>query len=408
MTSGVAVVMVAWLAILGSGCGAKTGLLVPPPDEPDADQETPDCVDIDPEELEADFDLETSTQLLSADVFFLMDSTGSMHQEIANIQRGLTGTIVPGAVAAIPDVRFGVGAFADFAVGEYGNPVTGDRPFEMRRAITDDIGAVQAALDGLPLTWDGLDLPESQVEALYQVATGEGLGDYIAPAPGCPTPGLGYPCFREGSQPVVVLVTDAEFHNGPDGQWPYQRITPTPHTFDESMTVLESIGMRVIGIASENEAVPYLEEVGRRTGAVDHDGNPLVYEISNDGTGLDETIVGGIESLARRVPIDVDAIVLDVSGDDLDATVLVQAVIALRADPPSGVDRIEGNTFYQAMPGTLLTFRLRIDVSVIPIPDHTTLYPVLVRVRGNRVTVLLERVIYIEVPGRDGADLCQW
>lgn len=59
------------------------------------------------------------------------------------------------------------------------------------------------------------------------------------------------------------------------------------------------------------------------------------------------------------------------------------------------------------MPGTLLTFRLRIDVSVIPIPDHTTLYPVLVRVRGNRVTTLLERVISIEVPGRDGADLCE-
>jgi hypothetical protein len=398
----------ALLMLLATGCGAKTGLLVPERDaEPDADAEVPDCVDIDPEELEADFDIEISTQLLSADVFFLIDCTGSMREEIANIQRGLTGTIVPGAAAAIPDVRFGVGAFGDFAYGSYGNPTQGDLPFEMRRAITDDIGAVQAAIDELPW-WDGNDLPESQVEALYQVATGEGLGSWIPPAPGCPTPGLGYPCFREGSQPVVMLVTDAEFHNGigTGDDIPYSGITPTPRTFDQAMTALEALEVRVIGISSGAESVPDLEEAARRTGAVDREGEPLVYQIASTGTGLDETIVEGIESLARRVPLDVDAIVADVGGDDLDATVLVQEVIALRAEPPSGVSRIEGNTFYQAMPGTMLTFTLRIDVSVIPVPDHTTLYPVLVQVRGNRVNTLFEQVIYIEVPGRDGADLC--
>jgi hypothetical protein len=326
-----------------------------------------------------------------------------MRGEITNIQRGLAGTIVPGAVAAIPDVRFGVGAFADFPLSDYGAP--GDLPFELRRAITDDIGAVQAAIDGLPW-WDGDDLPESHTEALYQVATGEGLGTFVDPAPGCPQPGLGYPCFREGSQPVVVLITDAPFHNGPDNANRYVAVSPRPHTFEEAISALQELEVRVIGISSALDGEDHLQVVARQTGAVDNDDTPLVYSISSSGTGLDESVVQGIESLARRVPLDVDAIAIDVGGDDLDATILVQEVIALRADPPTGVDRIEGNMFYNALPGTVLTFGLVIRVDVIPMPEHTTLYPVMIRVRGNQVSVLREVIVYIEVPGLDGADLC--
>jgi hypothetical protein len=373
---------------------------------PDPAVEIPECVNINAGDLAIDVDIVVPAQLVSADVFVLMDCTGSMREEHANIQSGLVGTIVPGTIAAIPDVRFGVGAFADFAESVYGNPEAGDLPFEMRQAITDDIGSVQSAIDGLP-SWDGNDLPESQVEALYQVATGEGLGSWVTPMHECSSPGLGYPCFREGSQPVVVIVTDAPFHNGPDGVQPYMGITPTPHTFDEAMTALNALEARVIGIASQPDAVGPLEEVARRTGTVDRDDALLVYSISPDGTGLDETIVEGIESLARRVPLDVTATIEDVGGDELDATVLVQELVAARAEPTSGVSGIEGSAFYQALPGTTLTFTLRLDVSVIPVPDHTTLYPLMLSVRGNRVAKFLDAVISIEVPGRDDVDLCE-
>jgi len=392
------------LALFMGGCGAKTGLLVPEQDASvDAESDAPLCIEVPEGETETEVEIDVSTQLLSADVFFLIDCTGSMRGEITNIQRGLAGTIVPGAVAAIPDVRFGVGAFADFPLHDYGAP--GDLPFALRRAITDDIGAVQTAIDGLPW-WDGDDLPESHTEALYQVATGEGLGNWVDPAPGCPQPGLGYPCFREGSQPVVVLITDAPFHNGPRGVNGYVAVSPTPHTFDQAIDALQALEIRVIGISSAPDGVDHLREVARETGAVDGDGVPLVYSIESNGTGLDESVVEGIESLARRVPLDVDAVVADVGGDDLDATILVQEVRALRADPPDGVDRIEGNTFYNALPGTVLTFSLVVRIDVIPVPEHTTLYPVLVRVRGNRISILKEQIVYIEVPGLDGEDLC--
>jgi hypothetical protein len=388
------------------GCGAKTGLLVPEWEqdaavEPDAEPRM--CVDIEPGEELANIELDVSTRLLSADVFFLIDCTGSMRGEIANIQRGLTSTIVPGALAQIPDIRFGVGAFGDFHFADYG--ARGDLPFAMRRAITHDMGAVQAAIDALP-EWDGDDLPESQVEALYQVATGEGFGDFIPPAPGCPQRGLGYPCFREGSQPVVMLITDAPFHNGPRGEHPYRGLRPVPHSFDQAIEALQRLEIRVIGISSQPESEAPLRQVAQQTGAADGDGVPLVYSISPTGRGLDQEVVRGIETLARRVPLDVDAIVLDGSGDDVDATVLVERVVALRADPATGVERIEGDTFYNAMPGTHLTFGLEIRVDNLPIPPTTQLYPVVVRIRGNRTSVLREEVVYIEVPGLDGADLC--
>jgi len=61
----------------------------------------------------------------------------------------------------------------------------------------------------------GADGPESQVESLYQIATGEGLGSWV-PAyagPDC----VGAPCFREGALPIIVMFTDAPMHNGPPG-----------------------------------------------------------------------------------------------------------------------------------------------------------------------------------------------
>ncbi len=406
-------ILVPLLALALGGCGAKTGLLVPEDEEDAGPDNESICVEVDPETLVADLDLDVSTQLLSADVFFLIDCTGSMRGEILNIQRGLSGTIVPGVAEQIPDVRFGVGAVGDFPREGYG--AAGDAAFQLRRSITDDIGAVQAAIDGLPF-WDGDDLPESQTEALYQVATGEGLDDlsdgvggsyFIHPAPGCAQPGLGYPCFREGSQPVVVLITDAPFHNGPGGVYPYFGINETPHTFDQAIAALQRLGIRVIGISSpSDEAQEHLGEVSRRTGAVDSEGNPLVYSVSPSGNGLDEEVVRGIESLALRVPLDVDAVVLDWPGDDLDATILVDRVVAVRADPPTGVSRIEGDTFYDALPGTRLFFTLYVDTSVIPTPPTSQVYPVIVQIRGNRVSVLREEVINIAVPGLDGSTGC--
>src|SRR5690606_16624524 len=115
---------------------------------------------------------------------------------------------------------------------------------------TTELNRVQAAVDSLELG-NGLDRPESQVEALYQVATGEGIGSYVPPSFGCPTGGFGYPCFRVDALPVVLLFTDAPFHAGPGGSNAYTcSISPPPHSYAQAVAALDALSIRVIGLYS--------------------------------------------------------------------------------------------------------------------------------------------------------------
>jgi uncharacterized protein with von Willebrand factor type A (vWA) domain len=58
-----------------------------------------------------------STRIRQADVFFLVDNSGSMSGTITNIRTNFSTMIVPMIQAAIPDVRFGVGSFVSLPNG---------------------------------------------------------------------------------------------------------------------------------------------------------------------------------------------------------------------------------------------------------------------------------------------------
>jgi hypothetical protein len=68
----------------------------------------------------------------------------------------------------------------------------------------------------------------SQSQALYAVASGQGLGPYLSARGSCPGARWGYPCFRDGTVPIVVLFTDAPFNNGPSPQYAYAFHHPSP------------------------------------------------------------------------------------------------------------------------------------------------------------------------------------
>jgi hypothetical protein len=60
------------------------------------------------------------------------------------------------------------------------------------------------------------DYPEATTQALYSIATGQGLGDLVPNRAACPIAGhWGYPCFRPNVLPIIVLITDADMWNGP-------------------------------------------------------------------------------------------------------------------------------------------------------------------------------------------------
>src|SRR5678816_1972592 len=55
----------------------------------------------------------------------------------------------------------------------YGSASYGDKPFEMRQQITDQVDDMQDVLNGIPIH-GGSDGPESAIEGMYQAATGQG------------------------------------------------------------------------------------------------------------------------------------------------------------------------------------------------------------------------------------------
>lgn len=169
--------------------------------------------------------LPLTVQIRTADVYFLMDTTGSMGDETTNLRNSLTtGTFIPGCSGGIigairceiPDAWFGVGYHDDYPVNPYGSSGAGDVVYRNLQDITSSVSAAQTAVNALP-GHNGGDGPESQGQALWAVATGGGLGPYLSARSGCGAGTWGYPCFRPGTIPIVVLFTDAPFHNGPTG-----------------------------------------------------------------------------------------------------------------------------------------------------------------------------------------------
>jgi hypothetical protein len=406
------------------GCGAKTGLEVPdasrdsgrdagvdaaPMRDASMDASIP-CFELDPDGGPLDLPLDTEVQVGRADVVFLIDITGSMDQEIDRIQSDLRDQISPGIQEAIPDSQIGVATLADFPEGSCG--VEGeDSPFRLVLPVTDDLARVQSAVNSIA-TSNGGDPPESQVEALFQTATGQGIGSYVAPSFGCPRGGFGYPCFREDALPVILLFTDDEFHNGPSGSNDYGSFgacspSPSPHTYRETRDALTDRGIRVMGLFSGTapSARNEMEQIARDTGALDS-GRPLVFDIGRNGEGLSAGVVDSIRTLASVIQFDIDTLLVDPDPrDGVDPRDFVESVIPLRAEPMDGVESIDvaAGVFRGVHTGTRVVFQLRLRNGVVAPgvgPQHFTLEIVF---RGDGRTRITSRLIDIVVPGADGS-----
>ncbi len=400
-------------AVFLGGCGAKTGLYVPDTGvdgDEDSGMDAAQVVEVPCVEVPADggpvqVELNVEAEVGRADVVFLVDTTASMQDEIDQIRRQLRDRLVPAIREEIPDSEFGVGTFEDFPVQPYGDPREDD-PFTLNLPMTDDVSVAQAAVDSIRLG-DGRDAPESQVEALYQLATGEGFAGFIPPAFGCPRGGVGYACMRVDALPVVLLFTDAEMHNGPGGRNPYMRITPPPHTYGQMVDEINAIGTRVIGFDSGNGAAGRdLRQVARDTSAVDGSGDELVFDIGRRGERLGTGVVDAIRAFASSAIFDIDAFPSDPDpGDGVDVTEFVEAITPVSARPMSGVESIdvELGVFRRAVAGTTLTFQvvLRADV-LMPRPEPQT-FVVDIVFRGDGRTALSRRPVQIVIPGEDGS-----
>lgn len=353
-------------------------------------------------------DLEFGTKVQRADVYFLVDTSTTMSGEISNIRASLKSTIVPGVAAEIPDVAMGVGHFEDLPVAPYGTDEF--HAFRNLQSLTFDVALVQGALDQLATCCfpDGSTMPESQVVALWCTATGQGLGSFVPAAAACPATTYGYPCFRPQALPIVLMITDAPFHNGPGGAASYDAsIQPAPPSYAQAVAALQQARTKVVGVFSgafgeEGD----LTSVVRDSGAVDAAGNPLVLTINEDGTGLGPTVVQAVKQMAGTVPRDVDTATEETPqvADGVDATAFIKGIRPKAAAPPNGVLSMDQTTFYRVMPGTRVLFEVDFYNDVAPPAAEDRSYAAQIVVRGDKSVLLDTRRVVVIVP-RQGSSL---
>jgi hypothetical protein len=338
-----------------------------------------------------------------------------MSGPITNVSSSLAGTIVPAIRATIPDVQMGVGHFNDVTQSPYGGTYVGtDQPFWHVQSITDNDTLVQDGLNylsGSDFPWGGgADGPESHVIGLWCTATGSGFTDCSSSVPpqSCPaipdemSPRVGYPCFRPGALPIIVNVSDADWHNDQTGGYPYDC---TSTNFDSALTALLSIGARHIGVQVSTWATSGLasmQEMSTATGSVDAMGAPLV-EQTDSGT-VSTAIVDMIATLATATPQDVNAIPEDVvpdpPGEEYDARAFVKDITPVSGFPtsPEGFVSMDETYFYGVVPGTQVTFEIDFYNNTVEPVDTALVFKAHIVVMGNDVTRLDERLVIIIVP----------
>lgn len=313
------------------------------------------------ERRDVSFEVEIpSTGVRALDVVLLVDVSGSYGDDISTLRSRATRMIDALAARGI-DVQFGVATFADFPLLPFGD--AGDRAWQLVTPVTADRSAVLAGINSLRASGGG-DEAESQLEALYQVATGRGRdingdGRHDLDLGDLPPVSVGW---RSGAARVVLLATDAAFHDAEvEASYPGSG-------FGATVAALRDSGVRVIGLqsGSTSSATAAIQRVVSATGGTS-------YQLGTDSAQIAEAVAAGINSALAEIAVTSQA----VAG---------QAWVTSIAQSQT-----------QAVPGERLTFTVSLEgqrnSSISPLS-----YDVYLWVRGNG-SALLQRVkVPITVP----------
>ena len=339
-------------------------------------------------------ELEFRARLGRADIFFLVDTTGSMGLAIGNVRSSLSTTIVPAINDAIADAVMGVGDYRDYPISPYGD--AGDWSFRLRQAMTADVASVQTALNALA-AGGGADGPESTAPALHETASAVGACG--------PDGGFGAPCFRDSSHPIVVVVTDAAFHNGPDTANDYAASVGAP-SWASTLAALNARDIKIVG-AAVNSAPPIpfpipipvaseadLRTLARMTSSVSAAGTETVY-VAPSGT-VSDAVVGGIVDLIGAETQDVSARSIDDTTDAVDATRFIRAITPVRA---TRALRFDATTFYGVAGGTAVVFDVTFVNDFQPAMTNVQIFRAEIEVFEVTSSARLDlRNVYIVVP----------
>ncbi len=241
--------------------------------------------------------LALSFNLKSADIYFLLDMTGTMQEERLNLINSLTtGSFLDSSVncsdrnydglpdqdlksqgvagniaCLIRDARFGAGWFRDIPFGPYkysnacSTPCGYSAPdylmFEHLVDITTDVDAIKTALTGVSNVgaYSG-DFPEGGMEALWPLLTaGEVWAGWDRPSTPrriCPAGRWGWGCFRSGAIPIIIHATDDDMHEGPAQDY-VSSVNQFPYSDTSYLSLAQGStvsGSNYMGVFADGEA----------------------------------------------------------------------------------------------------------------------------------------------------------
>lgn len=281
--------MVAWLLpIAGAGATGEHPALTP---------ETVTEVVFPGGEVEVEKIVHTPEIPPMLDFFLVVDLSGSYYDDLPNIQAASLA-LCQDIQLQVPDSQFGLATFVDYPYNNWGSASSGDYAYRLDQDLTGDCAVWDAAVQAMG-TRDGGDGPESQYEALYQLATGAGrdVGD-AGPSLGDIPAGLGG-SFRTDSSRVAAITTDASFHTPGDSDC----VSPAPCPFpypgpDEDTTVdaLNDAGISVVAIKAPGSG-DEMDDLAELTGGA-------VVTTSNTS----EEIAGAILEGLGNLPVNVEMV----------------------------------------------------------------------------------------------------
>ena len=243
------------------------------------------------------------------DLFIIVDLSFSFTEDLPLFQAQAPG-IINTIQAMNPNVQFGFTKSRTIRSRRSAARPTATKRTSELVDLTFDTSSVLGAIAGLTIRSGG-DIPQSQLPALFQAATGAGQDLSGQGFAGASIPPGQQAHFRNGATKLFLLWTDAAFHlqNDP-GDIPY----PGP-TFEQTVAAINALDPpQVIGISSGPDGVPDLRAMAIATNALAPEGGvdcnddgtidiaagePLVCEIASSGDGIGNAIVTVVEAVVE-------------------------------------------------------------------------------------------------------------
>ncbi|MAQ17525.1 MAG: hypothetical protein CMN30_22355 [Sandaracinus sp.] len=360
--------------------------------------------------LPADDALAFTPSLRKLDVYTLVDRSGSMTDENASIRASLDSV-----AARVTCAPLGTGTAPDciediwWGAGTVGYRGTNGQAYTNHLDLQPNPALVRSSL---PSAEPGGCCDEPLLLGTYSTLTGansSGDGTCTVSTPYPPrtscdaspagAAGLGYPCFRDDSLPVIMLVTDeppTATYNCPT----------TPAVVAQA----NAMGAKIIGIRGSTvnaQVTTDLQALASGTGALDSAGVPIVVDGANAMAA--SAIETAIRDLANGVTLDLSLLATDDPADAVDAVATFLAPTETlqlgTAECSDGLTDVDTDT--DGIADAYVDVRVRTPVCWRLAPQMNTtvaatsvpqIFRVTVQVIGDGITVVDERDIFFVVP----------